>query len=144
VSSAWDSAISAELAFYTAFEHGDLDEMMAVWSTTAEVTCIHPMGPVLAGLIDVRASWAEIFAVQIPRKFEIERVQTIAVPELVLHVLYESISLPLQRQRFAPMAAINGYRPYQGQWRMVLHHAGPVGAFETVAFAQPDTSSTRH
>lgn len=139
----WDSAISAELAFYTAFERGDLDEMMAVWSATSEVACVHPMGPVLTGLIDIRASWAELFAVQVPRKFEIKRVQTIAVPELVLHVLYETISLPLQRQRFAPMAALNGYRPHRGHWRMVLHHAGPVGV-EQVGFTPTDASSTRH
>ncbi|MGH8596086.1 MAG: YybH family protein, partial [Gammaproteobacteria bacterium] len=90
-----ESALTAELKFYAAFEQGDLDLMMAVWATSADIVCVHPLGSVLVGPSAIRASWAEILAMQVPRKFEIERVQTITTQDLVLHLVYESITLPL-------------------------------------------------
>jgi ketosteroid isomerase-like protein len=142
----WSSANAAEQAFYSAFERGEVDEMMAIWAPSPEVICIHPMGSVLTGLPAIRASWAEILSVQVPRKIDIERIRTVATPQLVLHAVYESMSLPLHRQRFAPIAAINGYRPFEDGWRMVLHHASPVGGIEqpVLAGAELVGNSTRH
>ncbi|MSR15660.1 MAG: DUF4440 domain-containing protein [Gammaproteobacteria bacterium] len=142
--SAPNSALAAEQAFYAAFERGELDDMLAVWATGPDITCIHPMGPVLTGHAAIRASWAEILSVHVPRKIEIERIRVITTPTLVLHVVYESLSLPLHRQRFAPMAAINGYRPFEDGWRMVLHHASPVGGIEQETVGQADLNTTRH
>jgi ketosteroid isomerase-like protein len=136
-----DSASITEAAFYTAFERGDPDEMMAVWANSPDIVCVHPLGTVLQGYDAVRASWVELLSPQLPRKFDIEHVQTITAPELVLHVVYESISMPQHRGRFAPIAAINGYRLINGLWLMVLHQAGPVSSTE--AEVQP-RSQTRH
>ena len=35
---------------------------MAVWAEDEEIVCVHPTGPRLAGLAEVRASWERIFA----------------------------------------------------------------------------------
>ncbi|HXZ95937.1 MAG TPA: nuclear transport factor 2 family protein, partial [Burkholderiales bacterium] len=49
----------AEAAFYEAFESADLDAMMAVWAEDEEVVCVHPSGPRLTGIAQVRESWRQ-------------------------------------------------------------------------------------
>ena len=51
----------AEAAFYEALERADLEAMMEVWSEDEEVSCIHPGGPRLAGFVQVRENWAQLF-----------------------------------------------------------------------------------
>lgn len=139
-----DTSEAAEAAFYRAFELGDLEAMMGVWAELPEIRCIHPLGTVLTGSAAIRASWMEIFRAQLPRKFEIDRVNLLAAGDLVVHTVFETISLPLQRQRFPPLLATNVYRKFNGAWRMVLHHASPVGASEAAPFEVSEPNATRH
>lgn len=144
---AFDTAEAAEAAFYRAFEQGDLDGMMAVWAPSADIQCIHPLGGLLTGGGAIRASWSEIFRSQLPRRFEIERLNVVRSADLVVHIVTETIILPLQRQRFAPLLATNAYRRIESSWHLVLHHASPVGAVETVEaalFEGGEPSATRH
>jgi ketosteroid isomerase-like protein len=53
----------AEVAFYAAFERGDVEAMMTVWAEDDQaIVCVHPLGPVLAGREAVKQSWQTIFA----------------------------------------------------------------------------------
>ena len=52
----------AEAAFYEAFMKRDLEAMMAVWADDDEIYCVHPRGPRLTGVAQVRESWRQIFA----------------------------------------------------------------------------------
>jgi len=139
-----ENSQAAESAFYLAFEQGDLDGMMHVWAELPEIKCIHPLGALLSGPPAIRASWMEIFRAQLPRRFEIERVNLLQTAELAVHTVMETIVLPLQRQRFAPLLATNVYRRIDREWRMVLHHASPVGAVEATPFEVTAASATRH
>jgi ketosteroid isomerase-like protein len=139
-----DTSVAAEGAFYRAFERGDLEAMMSVWADLPEIKCIHPLGTVLTGAAAIRASWLELFRAQLPRKFEIERVNLIQASELFIHTVFETITLPLQRQRFPPLLATNVYRKVNGEWRMILHHASPVGMVEAAAFEAAEPAATRH
>jgi len=51
----------AEAAFYEAFMKHDLDAMMSVWADDDEVYCVHPRGPRVTGVAQVRESWRQIF-----------------------------------------------------------------------------------
>lgn len=138
---------ATETAFYRAFEQGDLEGMMAVWAPSSDIRCIHPLGGLLTGVAAIRASWNAIFRAQLPQRFEIERLSVFHADELVIHTVTETIVLPLQRQRFAPLLATNAYRRIDGSWHMVLHHASPVGGVETaevVPFEGGETNATRH
>ncbi|MGD9600391.1 MAG: nuclear transport factor 2 family protein [Gammaproteobacteria bacterium] len=140
-----DTALAAEAAFYRAFELGDPEAMMSVWAELPEIRCIHPLGPLLTGPAAIRASWMELFRAQLPRRFEIERVNVVRAGGLAVHTVYETITLPLQRQRFSPLLATNVYRESRGEWRMVLHHASPVGASEAApTFDVNESNATRH
>ena len=52
----------AEAAFYEAFVKRDLEGMMAVWADDDEVYCVHPRGPRVTGVAQVRESWRQVFA----------------------------------------------------------------------------------
>lgn len=138
------SSLSAENAFYKAFESGDLEAMMSIWADSADVKCIHPLGTILSGQSAIRASWADIFSVQTPRNFEIERVSLIQTSDLAIHTVFETITLPLQHHRFPPLLATNIYREVNGSWQMVLHHASPVGIVDAAPFEAGAPTTTRH
>lgn len=140
----FDSPLAVEQAFYAAFEQGDIEAMMAVWAARADIRCIHPLGSLLTGVTAVRASWIDIFRNQVPRSFEIERVSMVHGEDLAWHTVFETVSLPLQRQRFPPLLATNAYCRINGSWRMVLHHASPVGMVDTTPFEIPEPAATRH
>jgi SnoaL-like domain len=139
-----ETSLSAENAFYRAFEQGDLEQMMSVWALGVEINCIHPLGTVLSGAPAIRASWVEIFQAQLPRKVEVERVNLIQTPDLAIHTVFETIVLPLHRQRLPPLLATNIYRRIEASWRMVLHHASPIGMTDPTTSDRRDSAATRH
>lgn len=139
-----ESSLEAENAFYHAFESGDLEAMMSIWADSADAKCIHPLGTVLSGLSEIRASWAEILRAQPPRSFEIERVSVLQTPDLAIHTVFETLILPLQRQRFPPLLATNIYRKINGSWQMLMHHASPVGMVDSAPFQAAGPAATRH
>jgi len=51
------SADEIEAAFYEALQKGDIDRLMACWSDDEEVVCVHPGGPRLVGLENIRQSF---------------------------------------------------------------------------------------
>ncbi len=138
-------SLAAEKAFYQAFEAGDIDLMMTVWAPLPDIRCIHPLGTLLEGPRDIRASWVAIFQEQVIRRFELERMSVWQGDDLAIHTLLETIVLPLYRQRFPPMTTTNVYRKVNNEWRMVLHHASPVGVSDdAVARLAADSPATRH
>ncbi len=140
----FETSALCQAAFYRAFELGDLEAMMAVWATDADILCIHPMAPPTAGPIAIRNSWQEIFQGSLPRKFEIDQIGLIETAALCIYTVFETITLPLQRQRFTPLLATNVFRRGEHGWHLVLHHAGPQGIPETAPFNIETPSTTRH
>jgi ketosteroid isomerase-like protein len=139
-----DSPGMAEEAFYRAFERGDLDAMMAVWAGSPDICCIHPMGPLLTGPVAIHESWQEIFRAQLPRRFEIDCISRFEHGDLAVHVLHETIVLPLHRQRLPTLATTNIYRREASVWRMVMHHASVIGTEAPEAPSKGKPPTTRH
>ena len=116
----------AEAAFYEALERADLEAMMAVWAEDEEIVCVHPTGPRLAGLAEVRSSWERIFdggagtRVQITHKVETSGIM------LAVHSVHENFSVPGGERPPAPIVATNVYLRSAAGWRMIVHHASPA------------------
>ena len=121
----YDSADTAEDAYYRAFERADLDAMRKVWEAGKDIECVHPMGPLLRGDA-VIASWAEMFAT--PQYVAIQRsnIQRHLSDDLVIHVLQEEILFRDGRQQPLHFIATNVYRRTVDGWRMIAHHASPA------------------
>ena len=116
----------AEQAFYEAFQRADLDAMMAVWAEDDEVYCVHPGGPRLTGLDQIRESWRQIFANGANMRIQLRGAQQVRGGLLAVHTLYEYIALIGDRSGPSVVAATNVYMNIGGGWRMVAHHASPV------------------
>ena len=112
----------AEAAFYEAIEKADLEAMMGVWADD-DIVCVHPGGARLAGVEQVRESWRQIFASGQTLRFRLRHQQSVNGMTLVVHSVYEHISIAGQAQERSPVVATNIYMRTENGWRMVVHHA---------------------
>ena len=126
----------AEAAFYDAIEKADLEAMMAVWADDDDIVCVHPGGARLAGMAQVRESWRQIFAGGQALRFRLRNQQAVNGMTLVIHSVYEQISVAGEARPRTPIIATNVYLHTERGWRMVVHHASP-------APANPDAESKR-
>ena len=116
----------AEAAFYLAFERADFDSMMSVWSTTDDIVCVHPSGPYLTGLDEVRSSWRQLLSGDPHLRFQINSVSAIQSDNLAIHLVQENIHIGQGKEPDFIVVATNIYRRDQGGWRMIVHHASPA------------------
>ena len=100
----------AEEAFYAAFSIGSLDGMMQVWAPDDHIICIHPGGPRLAGVRDIRRSWAQIFQDSMPRTFTLRGRIVSGEGAQRIHLLEENIRVPGTTFVAPPVLATNIYR----------------------------------
>lgn len=122
----FQTAELAEIAFYEAFETASLDAMMAVWSASAEVVCIHPTGPMLAGVDAIRESWQQIFSGGGGVSLSINVIREYASENLVIHLVEEHLTVVNQPAQQAHVLATNVYRLEDGGWRLLSHHGSPA------------------
>lgn len=115
----------AETAFYKAFEAGDLEAMMAVWAED-DIVCVHPGSVRLSGRKDVRESWRQIFSGGTRLRFRTAGLQTARGADLVVHSIYEQISVEGRTDTESPVVATNVYVRTTGGWRLWMHHASPL------------------
>ena len=118
----------AEAAFYDAFAKGDLDAMMEIWADDDDIYCVHPGGPRMSGVVQVRESWRKIFASGQSLRFQLRGQQHLNGMMLSVHSVYEHISITGETRGRGPMIATNIYLRTEHGWRMVAHHASSVPA----------------
>ena len=119
-----DNPQQAELAFYQAFEQGDLAAMSALWENSDDIVCVHPMGEALRGTKAVHDAWRDILSVEAQMRFAVEEIHVTRVGPIAIHIVKEHIAVP-GGKAVAPMMATNIYREGADGWRMILHHASP-------------------
>lgn len=125
VSSLFDTPQDAEAAFYEAFETKDVDAMMSVWANSADVVCIHPMGPNLSGSDSVRDSWQILFDNGPNLTFNVDTIQYVEDDNMAVHVVRQNITVNDDAHNMPVIIATNVYRRTEDGWQMVLHHSSP-------------------
>ena len=114
---------AAERAFYEALDHADLHGLMALWSDEDEVVCIHPGGPRLVGLREIREAWAEILS-RGPLHIHPTQVHAIQTPLTAIHTVIEQVVVEgPQGSQLVSCVATNVFLKGPTGWRLVLHHA---------------------
>src|SRR5918911_3036006 len=83
----------AEAAFYEAFMKHDLEAMMAVWCDDDEIYCVHPRGPRITGVAQVRESWRQIFASAQNVRFQVREQHLLQAMMVSIHSVYEYITI---------------------------------------------------
>ena len=116
------SVLSANAAFYDAFQSCDVAKMKAVWSDSDDVTCVHPGHPLLSGADRVLNSWRALFASAggMP-KLEAQRQRVVLRGAAAWVTCNEA-----PEGEPSALEAINVFERRDGRWYMVHHQAGPV------------------
>jgi ketosteroid isomerase-like protein len=120
----YDTPQEAESAFYAAFIKRDINAMMSVWAAHENISCIHPLGPILRGPEAIRESWEALFRNAPDMQFMITERSRTQDGELAIHIVEEHIRIK-NRPAGSPVQATNVYRLTENGWRMVVHHASP-------------------
>ena len=131
----------AEAAFYEAFMKHDLEAMMAVWADDDEVYCVHPRGPRVTGVAQVRESWRQIFAAAQNVRFQIREQHLLQAMMVSVHSVYEQVTMAGEPRARGSIIATNIYMRTEQGWRMMVHHASPGPAIEE---AEPRRAKTLH
>lgn len=117
---------AAEAAFYAAFEARSLDAMMAVWSGSDGIACIHPLAAPLNGRAAVAAGWRSMFEAAGQFRVRAELAHEMREAGEVIRIVREHLAIGRQAESRPPILATNIYRKEADGWRMVLHHASPL------------------
>lgn len=110
----------ANEAFYRAFAALDADLMAEVWARETEVRCLHPGQHPIRGRERVLTSWQEIFANSEANSISFQVQEIVLVNGVGLVCCFEAVN-----GHFG--IATNLFVREGTLWRMIHHHAGPVG-----------------
>lgn len=114
-----DAVLFANEAFYRAFADRDEDAMIALWSETAPVACLHPGWEPLFGLEDVLSSWLAI--IRNPES------PAILCHDAHAHVLGDAAFVICFEEIGGSFLAATNIFVQEGRvWKMVHHQAGPT------------------
>ncbi|MEQ1881468.1 MAG: nuclear transport factor 2 family protein [Burkholderiales bacterium] len=126
IATVYATSQDAEAAFYKAFEHADLAQMMAVWAEEDDILCVHPGGDRHAGVVEVRESWRQIFAQGSRLQFRIAESRIIAGRIMSIHSVYEHVTVTGEAGPVGVVMATNIYLLTNRGWRMQVHHGSPL------------------
>jgi ketosteroid isomerase-like protein len=122
-----DAIRAANVAFYRAFERGDLEAMGELWAATVPVSCVHPGWQPAVGREAVLASWGAIFEGMTSIRFTLRNVQVFVAGEAawVLH-LEELDGVQESGERVSAVLQATNVFVWEGGWKMAHHHASPA------------------
>lgn len=121
------SVLTANAAFYRAFEKKDLEAMTVVWSQGTNSLCIHPGRDALRGWEDIRSSWDKIFRNTRYLEIETEILRVEVNGDLAYVVLVETVlQVTGNRQSKAQSLATNVFENMAQKWYLVHHHGSPL------------------
>jgi ketosteroid isomerase-like protein len=124
------AVVSANAAFYAAFENGDLDAMGSLWVGDDPV-CVHPGWQPVRGPGPLRRSWAVVMAntpyIQfILTDVEVRVFDSVASVSCTENVLAAGGATPALGFVGGKAVATNVFRRTDQGWLLWIHHASPV------------------
>lgn len=110
------AVLAANEAFYCAFASANSDAMGDIWSSTEDITCIHPGWPALNGRAAVLDSWRSILASNAPM---------IVAADAEVRIIGD-MAYVICNEHLEPgtLIATNIFVIEDGVWKLVHHQAG--------------------
>ena len=127
-----EDVLTANRAFYSALEAGDLDAVREVWAPGPDSVCVHPGITPIHGTAGVLRSWAMVMASMAYVQFFLTDVEvTVSGEDLAVVTLSENVlaagdSTPEAQFQGAHTRAVNVFTRVDGRWRLWLHQSTPV------------------
>jgi ketosteroid isomerase-like protein len=119
------AVLSANQAFYDAFEARDLEAMSRVWEASSRVVCTHPGWPTLRGWPQVRASWDALMSGPQRLQFIVTNAAVEVLGDTAWVTLEENL---LEGGTSGTVASVNWFVRHDGGWKLVGHHGSSVVA----------------
>lgn len=113
----------AEIVFYEAFMHGDIDVMSALWAGS-DIICIHPGSGIITGYEAVMRSWRHILENSQGAEIRYNVVKKTRSDDLAVHIVVEEIMD--NDVTAAVVISTNIYQKFEQGWMMVEHHGSVV------------------
>ena len=115
----------ANLRFYEAFTHGDIEKMAEVWSQTPHARCVHPGWELVVGWADIRTSWTEIFRTVQEISFQLQdiHVEVAGRTAWANLVAYVSVTTDEGETFQAAINTTNIFELVDLDWKLLLHHS---------------------
>ena len=110
-----EEVLSTNAAFYEALATGDFGLMQKVWSSSDDVTCIHPGWGSILGRQSVMRSWETIL--QNPPQIACTEPRGFVSGESAYVIAYEHLG-------DGRLVATNLFRLEDDAWKMIHHQAG--------------------
>ncbi len=123
-----ESVITANQAFYRAFEKKDMGAMESIWSKGIGCLCIHPGRDALKGWEAISQSWRQIFKHTSYLEIDTDILSTEVSGNLAYVVLVEHVlQIGGDRKRLeAKSMATNIFERMAQNWYLVHHHGSPI------------------
>lgn len=118
-----DAVLSANRAFYTAFEDRDLDLMSDLWEHSDRASCVHPGWGRLSGWAAISASFFALFQNSQPLQFILTNEVAQVEGDVAWVTVDENI---LSDEVGGTVAAVNLFVRGDNGWRLVAHHGSSV------------------
>ena len=122
------AVLFANEAFYRAFCDRDMAAMRALWARRGPVACIHPGWGPLTGREVVLESWNGLLAKPESPAILCHEARAILFGDFALVICFEELGGQF-------LIATNTFMREDGDWKMVMHQAGPTN--ETPRRAPP-------
>ena len=134
-----EAVLSANRAFYRAFNERDLDAMEQIWAPTGAMVCLHPGQAPLHERADIIGSWRGILGHPEAPRVRCTDEWIVGRNGLAIVVCREILTN-------GQLMATNSFVRLSDGWHMVGHHSGPVPSVErrpTAASAVAPTPDRR-
>lgn len=113
--------------FYDAFNKQDKAAMEALWGQDDKAVCIHPGWPVIRGHERILQSWRDIFEHTDHMEIKLSDIDVLIEGDLAWVSCQENLfSINPEGVQQSAVHATNLYQRIGGDWKMMLHHAGPI------------------
>jgi ketosteroid isomerase-like protein len=121
------AVLTANEAFYRAFEKKNLDAMSALWSQGTGSLCVHPGREAIRGWDEIRASWEKIFRNTNYLEVETAIIRVEVNGNLAYVVLTETVLQVMGGRRVKGQSIATNVFEYMAQkWYLVHHHGSPL------------------
>ena len=121
--------LSANAAFYEAFQALNFEAMCSTWYKTEYSYCIHPGWDILRGWEAVRESWRAIMSSAAYMKIEISDEAGFVIGKIAWITCVENIyTISEGVTTHATVASTNVFESTETGWKMIAHHGSPTGA----------------
>jgi ketosteroid isomerase-like protein len=122
-----DALLLTNARFYEAWEEGDLQTLLSLWTNDPDVRCVHPGGGIQTGMRAVEEGWKEMLNGETVMRFSLRNVAAKVVGEVGLVTLVEEIAVKDGRiGATVSVAASNLFLYRDGAWKMLMHHGGLI------------------